>query len=89
MNIRGDRKVKFRVKKQLKVKSNIGKVIKKRLQHKRLMVKLTFPKKQCIGKCSKFEMRKTYVVFLNVKKGKRAIYNQAGVLPYQQGMKIC
>ena len=81
--------MKFRVRKEIKIKSNIGKVIRKRLQQKKMMVKLSFPNKACIGKCGKFEIGKTYVVFLKVKKGKRAIYDQAGVILHNKGMKIC
>ena len=89
MNIRGDRRVKFRVKQEVQVKNNIGKIIRKRLRQKKMMVKLSFPKKACVGKCKKFEKGKSYVVFLKVKKGKRAVYNQAGVILYRKGMKIC
>jgi len=89
LTIRGDRRVKFRVKQEIKVKKNIGRLIKKRLRQKKMMVKLSFPKKACVGKCKNFEKAKTYVVFLKIKKGKRAVYNQAGVVLYQRGMKIC
>ena len=71
------------------MKKSIGTLIKKRLRQKKMMVKLAFPRKVCVGKCKNFEKAKTYVVFLKIKKGKRAVYNQEGVVLYQRGMKIC
>lgn len=81
--------MKFRIRKELKVNNDIGKIIAKRLQHKRLMVKLSFPKKECVGKCQVFQTRKSYVVFLKVKKSKRAIYDLSGVVEYRKGTKVC
>eukprot|EP00112_Aurelia_sp_Birch-Aquarium-sp1_P018510 Seg4426.2 transcript_id=Seg4426.2/GoldUCD/mRNA.D3Y31 product=Frizzled-1 protein_id=Seg4426.2/GoldUCD/D3Y31 len=89
LNFRGDNRVKFKVKKEIKVNKDLGRAITKRLRQKKMVVKLSIPKTLCSGQCAKFEMKKEYVMFVKIRRGKKVIYKQAGVIPYQKGMSIC
>ena len=89
LNFRGDNRVKFKVKREIKVDKDLGHAITKRLRQKKMVVKLSLPKSLCSGQCPKFEMKKEYVMFVKIRRGKKVIYKQSGVIPYHKGMKIC
>ena len=88
MNMRGSKRVKFQIREEKKKAKNLGKVMKKRLRLKKMTVKVNTPKNMCKN-CGAFLDKKEYVVFVNIKKGKKAIYSQPGSILYTAGMTVC
>ncbi|XP_065068837.1 frizzled-1-like [Rhopilema esculentum] len=88
MNMRGSKRIKFQIREEIKKAKNLGKAMKKRLRLKKMTVKVNTPKNVCKN-CGAFLDKKEYVVFVNIKKGKKAIYSQPGSISYTAGMKVC